>query len=123
MIPETKHIEIDNHQFSLISIIPFKDWYIQHFGKMEKFYQLNRRDKEKIFLRWKWGFMDERANEQVDFTEIATLSYYKDCDLSKLPHAWRYHIEQKRNFAWISQETREQLGLTEIQYNPLVSEK
>jgi len=117
---EIEHKEIDGYWFALIPIIPFEDWFTQRFGKMDKFYQLNRKDKEKIFLRWKWGFLDDRANEQIDFTEIATLNHYKDCDLSKLSEGWRFYIVQKRNFARICQETRKLLGLTEVEYNPLV---
>jgi len=120
MIAEIEHKEINGHSFALIPIIPFEDWFTQRIGNMEKFYKLTHKDKEKIFLRWKEGSQDEKANEQLDFSEITTLALFKDGDLSQLRPAWRFHIEQKRNFARICQETKERLGLIETKYNPLV---
>lgn len=120
MIPRTiEHTEIDGIGFSLISIVPLEEWLQARYGGMDKFDKLSHRDKEKIFLRWKYGFTDEWANEELELTEKQTLFQFKDSDLSDLSEAVKFHIQHKRNFNRICYETKKRIGLIR-QKNPLV---
>ena len=120
MIKRTvEHIEINGVSFSLIPIIPFEEWVEARHGHYEKFISLSHRDKEKIFLRWKWGFNDERMNEGLESSEKATLYQFKDRDLTGESEPWRFHIEHKRDFDRICYETKERIGLI-FKPNPLM---
>ena len=54
-------------------IISFETWLQEKYGNLDKFYGLTKKDQEKIFLRYKWGYMDERANEGLEINEQGTL--------------------------------------------------
>ena len=118
-IDNRKHIEIDGTSWTVIPIIPFEEWIQMRYGNWDKFNTLPRKDKEKLFLRWKWGFTDERANESLELSEKATLFQFKDSDLSDLSDAWRFHIQNKRDFDRICYETKKRIGLI-FKSNPLV---
>jgi len=113
------HIEINGVSFSLIPIIPFEEWVEARHGHYEKFISLSRRDKEKIFLRWKWGFNDERINEGLESSEKATLNQFKGRELNGESEPWRFHIEHKRDFDRICYETQKRIGLI-FKSDPLV---
>ncbi len=115
---EIEHTEIEGARFALIPIIPFEEWAGKKMG-MDKFNALSRRDKEKIFLRWKWGFGDEVANESLEMNEKATLYLFKDSDLNDLSEVYRFHIQGKRRFDRICYETKLRIGLI-FKSNPLV---
>ena len=117
---DNEHKEIDGVSWTLIPIIPFEKWVeARHSGGMDKFKTLSRRDKEKVFLRWKWGWTDERANEGLEITEKTTLYQFKDNDLSEESPTIKFHIEHKRNFNRICYATKQRIGLI-FKNNPLV---
>lgn len=121
MIEQTiEHTEINGVNFSLIPVIPFEEWLQLRYGGMNKFNALSHKDKEKIFLRWKWGFNDERANDGLELSEKQTLYFFKDNDLSKLSEPWKFHIQHKRDFDKICYETKKRIGLI-FTSNPLVN--
>ena len=113
-----QHTEIEGVNFALFPITPFETWLQENYRKANEFYGLTKKDKEKIFLRYKWGYMDERANEGLEINEQGTLRLFKDADLSQLSEAWKFYIEQKLLFNQICFETKKRIGLIEP-YNPL----
>ena len=120
MIERTiEHTEINGVPFALTPIIPFEEWIQIKYGSWDKFNALSRRDKEKIFLRWKWGFTEEGINEGLEVSEKQTLYLFKDSDLSDLSEAIKFHIENKRNFDRICYETKKRIGLI-FKSNPLI---
>ena len=115
---ETTHTEIEGTKFAFIPIIPFEKWAEGKMG-MKKFDILSHKDKNKIFLRWKWGFEDDITNENLDMSEKASLYLFKDDDLNQLSEAWRFHIQHKRNFDRICYATKGRIGFI-TKNNPLI---
>ena len=120
MMIDNEHKEIDGVSFTLIPIIPFEEWVEKRHSGMEKFKTLSRRDKEKVFLRWKWGFDDARANEGLELSEKQILYQFKEGNLSAENPAIRFHIECKLNFDRVCYETKKRIGLI-FKSNPLVN--
>ena len=114
---DCQHTDIEGTNFSLLPIIPFETWLQENYKKANEFYKFTKQDKEKIFLRWKWGFMDERANENLEAGEQATIYLFKDAELNQLSETWKFYIEQKLLFNKICIETKKRIGLIEG-YNP-----
>lgn len=112
-----EHTKKNGVSFTLIPIIPFEDFIEKRYKTWDKFNDLSLKDKEKIFLRWKWGFEDERANEELDLNERQILFLFKDNDLSQEKEAIKFHLECKRNFDSICYRTKLRIGLI-YQRNP-----
>lgn len=119
MIKTIEHTEVGGYGMTLVPIIPFENWLELRFGSVDKFDALSKKDKEKIFLRWKWGFNDERTNEELELSEKLILFQLKDNDLSELSEGVRFYILNKRNFERICFETKKRIGLI-FQSNPEV---
>lgn len=114
-----EHTEINGTKFALIPIIPFEHWINERYSNFEKFNSLSKKDKEKIFLRWKWGLSDDRINEELDFNEQHALYLLKDNDLSTMKEEVKFHIQQKRIFDRICYETKKRIGII-FTHNPLI---
>ncbi len=84
MITNAEHIEIEGTGFCLVKIMLFEEWIIKKYHSLEKFNGLQRADKEKVFLRWKWGYEDDTMNDGLEISEKTTLRLFKDQDLSAL---------------------------------------
>lgn len=120
---ETDNLERDlvqagTNSFCLQKIILFENWVETRFGSMDKFDALSKKDKEKVFLRWKWGFNDERTNEELELNEQGILFRFKDDGLSKFSEGVKFHIENKRQYDRICYETKKRIGLI-FQSSPL----
>ncbi len=113
------HTEINGVSFSLIPIVPFEEWIESRYGNLDKFNTLSKKDKYKLFLRWKWGFTDERVNEELDSNEKEILYRFKDSDLNELSEVLKFHLNHKRQFDRICYDTKIKIGLI-IKSNPLV---
>lgn len=114
-----KHTEINGTHFTLIPIIPFEQWCSRKYGNMDKFMSLTPKDREKVFLRWKWGHDENMDNESLESSERATLFQFKDADLSTLSEAIRFHIENKLMFDEICEYTKRRIGLIQ-ERNPRI---
>lgn len=114
-----EHTEVNGVGFSLIPIIPFEEWIQIRYGSWDKFNALSKKDKGKIFLRWKWGFDKEQNNEELELSEKQTLYLFKDSNLTDLSEPVKFHIEYKRSFDRICYETKKRIGLI-FKSNPLV---
>jgi len=105
-------VEVGGYEFIEKKIILFMEWMNQRFGSYDKFLKLGFKDKEKMFLRWKWGFQDDRANEQCEITEKGILFQFKDADLDALSSkALAFALKEKRNFDAICFKVRQEIGL------------
>jgi len=116
-----EHIEVEGARYSVIPIVKFEDWLNTRYGGMEKFRALSRKDKDAIFLRWKWGFEDARANEGTEINERSILRLFKDDDLSNVSKLLQFHIGNKRKFDSICEDARDRIGLSYKQ-DPLVDD-
>src|SRR3990167_9953273 len=114
-----EHTDIEGTTFTLIPIIRFEDFVIKKYNTLVKFNDLSLKDREKIFLRWKWGFDDDRANEELNLNEKQILFLFKDKDLGELNGVWKFHIEHKQQFDRICYATKSRIGLT-YQRNPTI---
>ena len=112
---ENKSMEIEGVSFTLIPIVSFEKWAEEKMG-MNKFEALSKRDKYKIFLRWKWGFFDEKTNEELELSEKEILYRFKDSNLSG---ALKFNLQHKRQFDRICYDTKIKIGLIN-KPNPLV---
>jgi hypothetical protein len=119
MIYNNQHTEIAGMRFCLIPIVQFEEWLVHKHQSLDKFNSLKRDDKEKVFLRWKWGFEDDNVNEALEFSERVTLKQFKDQDISLLPEATRFHVEHKQAFDLICQDIKQRIGLIKVP-NPIV---
>lgn len=115
-----EHVEIGGYRFSLISIVPFEDWLHRIGRNMNDFMGMSRPDKEQVFLRWKWGFSDPRANEELEISEKRILFQYKESDLEDLNEGTKFHIQKKRDFDQYCFRLRQRLGLAGMVKNATV---
>lgn len=106
-------IEINGMSFTKQKIIPFNNWLKRQKTNMNDLMNLSLKERELIFLRWKWGLSDA-ANESLENTEQHILFMIKDWDLTKESDEYRFHFEHKRNFNRICYEIKKQIGLAEL---------
>lgn len=105
-----EHTEIEGVSFMLEKIILFEVWIKKNYSSFDSFLNLKDKDKEKIFLRWKWGLSDE-SNPFLESSERHTLHILQGTDLSRLSEALQYYFNNKVAFDKYCKEVREQIGL------------
>ncbi len=106
-----EHKEVSGTNFTVVHMMPFEEWLKRNGKTMDMLMQLKRPDREKIFLRWKWGFTDDQANEDLELSEKAILRMFQGDDLNELPEATRFHLQMKFKFEAHCQEVKKRIGL------------
>lgn len=105
-----QHVGISGHQFTLINIIPFEDWVVKNYKSFSAFMDLKEKDRETIFLRWKWGLQDESSAE-LESSERQTLRMMHDAKVETMSPGVRYAIENKILFDRYCTDIRRRIGL------------
>lgn len=106
------HVEIDGISFTLQRYYPFKDYVEKKFGDYDAFLKLKYEDKHKIFLRYKYGFTNPQANEELDATDQYLCSLYLNRDINSIENdGWKFHIRQKLKYQAYCNRVKKEIGL------------
>lgn len=110
-----EHKSVAGMTFFLQKIIPFDVWLKTRYGKsVDAFLGLQRSDKEKVFLRWKWGFSENASNVALEDGEQQTLFMAKDWPCDDPNNPYQYYIGLKRQFDRYCFEVKKQIGISDI---------
>lgn len=94
-------------------IEPFLDWLSRRIGKTRsEFMKLGIKDREEIFLRWKWGFTNPKANQELQFTRNYLIQGVEDQGVENIdnPEDRRYW-ELAINYEQKSKDWAEDVGI------------
>lgn len=108
-----EHIEIEGNSFTILKIISFEEWIRNNYASFDNFMNLKRKDKEVIFLRWKWGLSDN-VNQDLEASETQTLHLIKDFDLSGIKQDVKFYLENKIVFNKYCFHIKGRIGLLEL---------
>lgn len=105
-------MEKSGYRYTVIKPTPFKEYIIDRYGSFSTFNMLKFSDKEKIFLRWKYGFTNEDTNRNLEMTDRLLCSQYKDKNLDEVKNeGMRFHMKQKIWYENYCYETKMEIGL------------
>ena len=94
-LPETDKYgrpSVKDGKFTYCVIVkkPFKEYLEQRGTNYGIFLSLKPHEKEKIFLRWKWGFTNDNTNHDLELSRKTILGMTKDVN--------DYYFDNMRKF-------------------------
>lgn len=90
----------------------FYQWLTKNFGSVDAFMKLKYKDKEKIFLRWKWSLSDE-ANYNLEMSRQSLLHMIENTESKDDSYADYFDKINKFNKECI--KIKESIGLVKQQ--------
>jgi hypothetical protein len=107
----------DDFAFTICKTNSFWDF----IGLKSEFMKLNRNEREKIYLKWRYGTNDFNSNKETEMTDITLYNKIRDFGLNNLKAGERayWEIELARNE--ICMNIKEEIGLggTRKQSSPI----
>lgn len=101
--------EIDGVRYTVEKKMPLEGWIKKTFGSYMSFLDLKPPERRKLFLRWKWGFLNNDSNEELESTENYMLMITKDVPFDNA--GMKEHFDRMRNFNAYCYELKKQIGL------------
>ena len=111
MIMERGHKELGGYQFTILP--PREDFYrwIEKRGGLHELTRLKTYEKEKVFLKWKWGFSD-KTNQSLEHQVKERMFLFKDTIPDN--EGLRWFVDNTRNNERICFGIRSSLGLVKV---------
>ena len=118
-----EHKEIGKVAITISKVVRFKNWIAQTYGSWDAFLKLRPVDKEKVFLRWKFGFENDVSNQALEESEKHTIFMLKEMDIeNKFEKGIAYFLQMKMQFERNCFEIKKEIGLVEISREELPAE-
>ena len=96
----------------------FEQWIETRFGSYSEFLSLKQHEKKKLFLRYKWGFLDNKINEDLESTRKYIIFAVKGREFKDETERY-YWIKVKEREAYY-EELSQMLCLNERKDDPLL---
>lgn len=106
-------VKVGKHWITVEDKLSFREWVENRYKDWSAFLELRKKDKEVIFLRWKWGFENENSLRDLETTEQQILHAIREMDISKVDDGIRFYVEKKRRFDRQCYEIKKEIGLAE----------
>ena len=116
-----KHIKIGKVHAVIEEQANFKNW-ISRNNTWDTFLMMKRRDKEKLFFRWKWGFTDGNTNFALELTRKSILRDIKDWDLDKVEEGLSWYFKRMLESEYSCNHIKAEIGLVSIGQSKEVDE-
>ena len=118
-------VEIGGITCTVRKMPPFFDWIRKKYGSLEEFKKLKPNQKDKIFLRWKWGSENDNANESAEATRKMLLKTIKDALPDKMTEFSRWYWDKQREWEERCSGIKDTIGLrtykSEVHTDPQVA--
>ena len=95
--------------FLLKKCLAFQTWIEKKYGSYQQFLNLKDSDKEKLFLRWKWGLSDDNANHNLEHTRRYIMANLEDVE--QLPEDIRDYYRIIKRFEDYCYSIKQEIGL------------
>jgi len=105
------HWEIDGYSFTVVKAEPFRHYINRKYGDMDSFLSLKFKDKNRIFLQWKYGFGSYETNIAIEITDRYLYHHYKNTDTDN--EGLKFHIRQKIWYEEYCLDIKRDIGLLE----------
>lgn len=120
---DREQIQVGKLSFTVIDKPDFTEYITKTYGGYEDFLRLKDKDKEKIFLRWKYGFTSDEANYAIEVTDRQLLALYKMQNINDIQEkGFRYAIQNKLSFEDRCIKIKKEIGLIKQDYTPKENE-
>jgi len=105
-----EYVEIGKFHALIDHIIPFKIWF-ERKTTWDNFQKLQYKDKEIIFLRWKWGLSNPEINNSLEEGRKSLMFQIKDMEFGKVDEGLAYYVQTLKDFEILCWKTKKEIGL------------
>lgn len=103
------HKDLEGYSFTVDVKADFFEWLKLGYGSIDKFMHLSPKDKEEIFLRWKWKFSNSTINRELEMSEQATLQMVRGVEFKN--EGMRSYIDNKAIFDTQCRSVKQSIGI------------
>lgn len=112
---EDTHIVKGGYSFIVKHHEDFFEWLKRSHGSPTEFMALKPSSREKVFLRWKWGFTADEVNAELESTRRATLRSIDGMVFNN--DGVKFYYDLMCRFEAECNKVRSKIGLSSFQIN------
>lgn len=108
-----KTITVAGQSLAIRRLPSFWEWLNKSKNiSRSEFSSLSVKDREKMFLRWKWGSSNDDSNRECESTRRGILGQMTDADISRMDTYERHYWSSAKEFDRICRKYKSEIGIT-----------